>query len=1427
MKLKKRYLVYLLILIVFGFILFGSRKISVTVDKKNTLISSSNVVVSVLGDSISTYEGYSYTDNGSWYYGPVGSSTITVPERTFANGVNETWWMRFINTKGFRLGSNASYGGSLVTNISNTNPYNGISIPSFNNENRLKKLSENGIPDFIFVFGGMNDLINLVGNDGGRVNIGDGSATNMASDQNFAGAYNQLLIKLKKMYPNTKIITLVPFNYGNNTRGGYDYVSSYIRNISAVNGIEYIDLGETVLNGSTSLAYMVYDNPYYIHPNTYGMEVIKEKIISSSIDFSVNGVDVPTCNKVYNGSTQTLVPSNSGYSISGNNSATNQGTYNVYLTPNMGYQWNDGTRKDTKLVSCTISKKNIANITISNIADQTYTAGEIKPSITVTLDGKTLTNGSDYSLSYKNNINVGEATIVIQGTGNYTGTISKTFRITSKSINGASISNVADQTYTTGEIKPSITVTLDGKTLTNGSDYSLSYKNNINVGEATIVIQGTGNYTGTVSKTFRITSKSINGASISNVANQTYTTGEIKPSITVTLDGKTLTNGSDYSLSYKNNINVGNATITIQGIGNYTGSVTKTFKIIGKSISETEISNIADQTYTAGEIKPPVTITLNGKTLTNGSDYSLSYKNNINIGEATIIIEGIGNYTGTIDKKFKIVPIDISNAVISNIADQTYTKGEIKPSITVTLDGKTLTNGSDYSLSYKNNIDVGEATIIIKGIGIYSGNLTKKFKIIGKSIKNVEVEEIIDQTYTSSMITPTPLIKLGNEVLEQNKDYSLSYKNNTNVGEATIIIEGIGNYSESVSKNFKIVSKSIDKAEVSGINDQTYTSSMITPTPVIKLDNKVLVKDKDYNLSYKNNINVGEATIIIQGIGNYKESVTKTFRINKLDISKVDIGNILAQEYTGSIIEPKLEIKLDNKILEQDKDYSLSYKNNVNIGEATVIIKGIGNYTGSISKTFKIVEKDIKNVEISNIIDQEYKGEEIKPKLTIKIGNKILEQDKDYSLSYKNNINVGEATVTIKGIGNYIGSVSKNYKIIGKNIKNIEVEEIENQTYTSSMITPTPVIKLDNKVLVKDKDYNLSYKNNINVGEATIIIEGIGNYIGSISKNYKITEENISNVEVEEIEEQIYTASLVEPKLVIKFNNKILKQNEDYSLEYKNNINIGDAFVTISGIKNFKGTLNKTFKIIPLSSKKFLKNLKVNDEDILSTLTKKVPASTVKVNITAELEAEDSTIMGLGEKELKDIINTYEIIVIDKNKSKRIYTVVIIKEQDDLIDKERSNNNFLSSLNVKNYKITPEFKKDIYEYYLEVENNIDKIDIEATLEDSKAKIIGIGEKILNAKNNIFEITVVAEDNTIQKYLLNVKKKEKNNEDLKQDDLNNDSTNKNNSTSKNNSKNNNIKNPETRVSSVGFKIIILEIVIVFLLKRFKKKQYIIK
>lgn len=274
-------------------------------------------------------------------------------------------------------------------------------------------------------------------------------------------------------------------------------------------------------------------------------------------------------------------------------------------------------------------------------------------------------------------------------------------------------------------------------------------------------------------------------------------------------------------------------------------------------------------------------------------------------------------------------------------------------------------------------------------------------------------------------------------------------------------------------------------------------------------------------------------------------------------------------------------------------------------------------------------------------------------------------------------------------------------------------------------------------------------------------------------------------------------------------------------------MNIGDAFVTISGIKNFKGTLNRTFKIIPLSSKKFLKNLKVNDEDILSTLTKKVSASTVKVNITAELEDEDSTIMGLGEKELKDIINTYEIIVIDKNKNKRIYTVVIIKEQDDLIDKERSNNNFLSSLNVKNYKITPEFKKDIYEYYLEVENNIDKIDVEATLEDSKAKIIGIGEKTLNAKNNIFEITVVAEDNTIQKYLLNVKKKEKNNEDLKQDDLNNDSNNKNNSTSKNNSKNNNIKNPETRVSSVGFKIIILEIVIVFLLKRFKKKQYIIK
>ena len=128
-----------------------------------------------------------------------------------------------------------------------------------------------------------------------------------------------------------------------------------------------------------------------------------------------------------------------------------------------------------------------------------------------------------------------------------------------------------------------------------------------------------------------------------------------KPGITVKLSGKTLKNGTDYTVSYSNNTKVGTATVKITGKGNYTGSVSKTYSI-KNNFKKATISGISNKSYTGKNITQSVTVKYNGKTLKKGTDYTVSYSNSKNIGTATVKIAGKGSYTGTITKTFKINP---------------------------------------------------------------------------------------------------------------------------------------------------------------------------------------------------------------------------------------------------------------------------------------------------------------------------------------------------------------------------------------------------------------------------------------------------------------------------------------------------------------------------------------------------------------------------------------------------------------------------------------------------------------------------------------------------------------------------------------------------------------------------------------------------
>ena len=128
-----------------------------------------------------------------------------------------------------------------------------------------------------------------------------------------------------------------------------------------------------------------------------------------------------------------------------------------------------------------------------------------------------------------------------------------------------------------------------------------------------------------------------------------------KPGVTVKLNGKTLKNGTDYTVSYSNNIKVGTAKVTITGKGNYTGSVSKTYSI-KNNFKKATVSGISTKAFTGKNITQSITVKYNGKTLKKGTDYTVSYSSSKKIGTATVKIAGKGSYTGTITKTFKINP---------------------------------------------------------------------------------------------------------------------------------------------------------------------------------------------------------------------------------------------------------------------------------------------------------------------------------------------------------------------------------------------------------------------------------------------------------------------------------------------------------------------------------------------------------------------------------------------------------------------------------------------------------------------------------------------------------------------------------------------------------------------------------------------------
>jgi len=640
--------------------------------------------------------------------------------------------------------------------------------------------------------------------------------------------------------------------------------------------------------------------------------------------------------------------------------------------------------------------------------------------------------------------------------------------------------------------------------------------------------------------------------------------------------------------------------IEVSGIGNYCGKWKRDFRIV-RGVGEWEISLNSDSyVYTGKEIKPEIvkeTIisSVNPKELIEGTDYTVSYKNNVKIHTSdnsdekapAVVITGKGIYEGSSQEiYFNIDAISISGNgfTVAAVSDTYHTGGDITPKPKVTYGKTTLKKDTDYTITYYQKgssetvipKEAGEYIVRITGKDRFKDNVDREFRIVDKT-SNVIVSKLSvsvkNKPYTGVAVALEPselVVKDGGKTLTLNEDYTASYLNNVDIGVATVIITGLGKYVGTNTVSFKITGTDLGKVKINGFvstfqyeqgaevkqdiseNPLTDTCYLGSSESRLKGISKALYDEKDetakraydFTYEYLNNTLPGKASLILTGVNAYTGVVKKQYTIKGYTtVNKLSVLNIPKKaSYTGVAIRPAFVVmngSYELKGIESNNanttgfDYVYTYRDNKEIGKASIEIEGINAYSGELTKTFNITGIPVSKLTIGGFVGtKEYSGSEITQSLTF---------------TYKET-------------------------------KNSTPENVASMLKT----------QYNNESNVGCIYY---YENNVNAGTATMIIQGVNGFTGTVKKKFKITPYNIKDdasdlFSVSVNSAYIYQKSGVCPEPVVKFKGTTLVKGTDYKLSYLYNKAVNDKTgskvptVKVTGINNFKGDdLTATFII--------------------------------------------------------------------------------------------------------------------------------------------------------------------------------------------------------------------------------------------------------
>ena len=652
-----------------------------------------------------------------------------------------------------------------------------------------------------------------------------------------------------------------------------------------------------------------------------------------------------------------------------------------------------------------------------------------------------------------------------------------------------------------------------------------------------------------------------------------------KPIVTDTKTDRTLVEGTDYELTYSEDvINAGKVTVTVKGIGNYSGTTTTNYQITKRNVTLT--SGSASKVY-------------DKKTLTNDT-VTVSGDGFVKDEGATYDVTGSRTKVGTSKNTF-------TYELKSNTKSSNYNITKVEGDLVVTAqDGEvvvTITGHSD-TVDYDGNeksvsgydVTITEGSKYTTSDFTFNGNAEAKGTEAGTYLMGLNADQF---TNTNDNFTQVTFIV---------NDGSLT------INPKSIVPDG-PNTPEDEKTGITVtdpINSTYDGNE--HINGLTVTDSKLNTT---------LAEGADYTLTYTGDlINVGTVTITIKGIGNYTGEFTKTYQILPREYtvttntdSKVYDGNPLTAGGTVNNLVKDETVNLtmtgsQTDVGTSDNTYELNWTGSAKESNYTHGKDSIGTLTVTKQSIAPDPEhpETYKEVTITSPSDEVYDGNEHKwiPTVTDKEGNELVAKT-DYKVTYSTTdfTNVtGTITVTITGIGNYTGKATRTYSITPKTYT--VTTESDSKVYDGTALTAggkvSGIVKGETvdftitgsqtSVGTSDNTYELDWTGSAKESNYTHGKDSIGTLTvkakSIVPDGPNTPDEKKTGITVSDPSDSKYDGKEHREVLTVQDTktDKKLVADKDYSVTYSDDlVNAGTVTITIEGIGNYTGSFTKTYEI--------------------------------------------------------------------------------------------------------------------------------------------------------------------------------------------------------------------------------------------------------